>query len=288
MIHRFRKIVLLLTGVAALVALPSCAKKENQLRATIDTSMGKIVVKLYDKTTPKTVANFVGLADGTRLLRDGEPAANAKPFYDGLTFHRVIPNFMIQGGDPNGDGTGGPGYQFEDETYILGEPLTGEIKDKETAEYVFMQLMLSYVRQYEGNNTPNELVNRIVGEMTEKQSFEPIIGHTVEEIAQAVGHDSPLLSQGKLIHEVKYGSIAMANAGPNTNGSQFFIVTAKDGTPWLNGKHTVFGEVIDGMEVAEAIQNVERGPNDKPLKDVVINSVRIEKVSVPVETDKAN
>ncbi len=147
--------------------------------ATLHTNKGAIAVELFDDDAPKTVGNFVKLAS------DG--------FYDGVIFHRVIPDFMIQGGDPTGTGSGGPGYQFEDE---------------------FNQ------------------------------------------------------------HKVIRGALAMANAGPNTNGSQFFIVTA-DETPWLDGKHTVFGRVTDGMDVVDAISAVDRDARDKPYEDVVIERVDV-------------
>src|SRR5664279_2877720 len=136
--------------------------------ATLHTNHGAIAVELFDDDAPKTVENF------TKLARDG--------FYDGVSFHRVISDFMIQGGDPTGTGSGGPGYQFED-----------EFNDR----------------------------------------------------------------------KVERGALAMANAGPNTNGSQFFIVTA-DACPWLDGKHTVFGRVTSGMDVVSAIDQVETGPGDRP------------------------
>jgi cyclophilin family peptidyl-prolyl cis-trans isomerase len=147
--------------------------------ARLQTSKGAIDIELFDDDAPKTVENFVKLAE------DG--------FYDGVIFHRVIPDFMIQGGDPTGTGRGGPGYTFEDEF--------------------------------------NE-------------------------------------------RKVERGALAMANAGPNTNGSQFFIVTA-DATPWLDGKHTVFGRVTDGMDVVDAISDVERNSADKPDEDVAIQRVEL-------------
>ena len=149
--------------------------------ATIDTNHGEIVIELFPQEAPKTVNNFVTLS------RDG--------FYDGVIFHRVIPNFMIQGGDPTGTGTGGPGYTFEDE-------------------------------------------------------FHPSLRFD------------------------KAGLLAMANAGPGTNGSQFFITTVP--TPHLNDKHTIFGRVTQGQDVVEAISKVQRNPRDKPLEDVVIQGVQIE------------
>ena len=145
--------------------------------AKMHTTSGTIELELFDDDAPRTVENFRSLA--------------GKGFYDGVIFHRVIPDFMIQGGDPTGTGSGGPGYQFED-----------EFND----------------------------------------------------------------------HKVARGALAMANAGPNTNGSQFFIVTA-DACPWLDGKHTVFGRVTDGMDVVDAISQVETGPADRPLDDVVIERI---------------
>ena len=148
-------------------------------KATLHTSEGPIELELFPNEAPKTVDNF------TKLANDG--------FYDGLVFHRVIPDFMIQGGCPEGTGRGGPGYQFEDEF--------------------------------------NE-------------------------------------------HKVERGALAMANAGPNTNGSQFFIVTTES-APWLDGKHTVFGKVTSGQDVADRISMVDRDPNDKPREPVVIERVEL-------------
>jgi cyclophilin family peptidyl-prolyl cis-trans isomerase len=147
--------------------------------ATMHTNHGTIELELFEDDAPKTVDNFV------KLARDG--------FYDGVIFHRVIPDFMIQGGDPTGTGRGGPGYTFEDE-----------------------------------------------------------------------------FNDNKVVR----GALAMANAGPNTNGSQFFIVTA-EATPWLDGKHTVFGRVTNGMDVVDTISNVDTDPSDKPRSDVTIERVEL-------------
>lgn len=166
--------------------------------AVFETSEGTIVCRLFEKEAPKTVANFVELSEGKREWT--HPTTRKKstsPLYDGTIFHRVIPNFMIQGGDPQGTGMGGPGYQFEDET----------------------------------RNSPHKF-------------------------------DKP-------------GKLAMANAGPNTNGSQFFITVAN--TDWLTGKHTIFGEVVEGYEVVEKITKVARNRQDRPNKDVVLKSVKIER-----------
>ncbi len=173
--------------------------KEIGLYANFDTSMGAFVVKLFPEDAPKTVENFVSLAQGAKEFTDPKTGQKVKrPLYDGLIFHRVIPNFMVQGGDPLGTGTGGPGYRFDDE-----------------------------------------------------------------------------FQSGR--HFDKVGILAMANAGPGTNGSQFFITTAL--TPWLDNHHTIFGEVIEGYPVVEAISNVKRDGNDRPLTPVTLKSVRIEKVS---------
>src|SRR5438309_10050064 len=147
--------------------------------ATLHTTKGAIAIELFDDDAPKTVANF------KKLAADG--------FYDGIIFHRVIPDFMIQGGDPTGTGRGGPGYTFED-----------EIND----------------------------------------------------------------------HKVERGALAMANAGPNTNGSQFFIVTT-DAAPWLDGKHTVFGRVTGGMDAVDSIEGAETDAQDRPREDALIERVEL-------------
>jgi cyclophilin family peptidyl-prolyl cis-trans isomerase len=149
-------------------------------QTTLHTNHGSVVVELFDEDAPKTVQNFL------KLSRDG--------YYDGLVFHRVIKDFMIQGGCPEGTGTGGPGYEFEDE------------------------------------------INQ---------------------------------------HKIVRGALAMANRGPNTNGSQFFIVTT-DEASWLDGKHTVFGRVVEGMESVDSIEGVETGPQDRPKDPVVIERVEVD------------
>lgn len=171
----------------------------EQIQATIKTNMGDIVIKLRPDVAPKTVANFVGLAEGTKPWQDPVTGEwmEGQPLYNGVIFHRVIKDFMIQGGDPMGNGMGGPGYKFEDE---IDPSLTFD----------------------------------------------------------------------------KAGLLAMANAGPNTNGSQFFITHAA--TPWLNGNHTIFGEVVSGMDVVDTIANVETDSRDKPVEDVVIESIEIERL----------
>jgi peptidyl-prolyl cis-trans isomerase A (cyclophilin A) len=166
------------------------------VHAEFATTEGSFKVRLFDQETPETVANFVGLAEGTKEWT--HPGTQEKmtntPFYDGIVFHRVIEGFMIQGGDPLGKGIGGPGYQFKDE-------------------------------------------------------FHPSLRHT------------------------KAGILSMANAGANTNGSQFFITLGP--TPHLDNKHSVFGEVTEGMEVVRRIGSTPTGRQDRPVKDIVINSIKI-------------
>jgi peptidyl-prolyl cis-trans isomerase A (cyclophilin A) len=166
-------------------------------RATIVTTRGEFTVTLMPEHAPKTVQNFVDLSSGGKDWtdpRDGKP--KREPLYDGTVFHRVIDGFMIQGGDPTGTGTGGPGFRFEDEC--------------------------------------------------------PPDGPTFNQV----------------------GRVAMANSGPGTNGCQFFVTVAE--TPWLNGRHTIFGQVVEGYDVVEGISKVETGAQDRPVADVVIERIQID------------
>ena len=172
--------------------------RQPGMYAIFETSEGNIVCRLFEKEAPKTVQNFTDLAEGKRDWTDRVSGKKGPgPLYDGTVFHRVIPNFMVQGGDPSGTGTGGPGYQFADET--KGSP------------------------------------------------------HKFD----------------------KAGKLAMANAGPNTNGSQFFITVAA--TDWLTGNHTIFGEVVEGQDVVDKITKLPRNRQDRPNNDVVLNKVKIER-----------
>jgi peptidyl-prolyl cis-trans isomerase A (cyclophilin A) len=168
--------------------------------ATFNTSEGKIVTRLFESDAPITTKNFIELAEGKKeWTHPGTRQKSSNKLFDGTIFHRVIPDFMIQGGDPTGTGMGGPGYRFQDET--KGSP------------------------------------------------------HRFD----------------------KTGKLAMANSGPNTNGCQFFITVAP--TPWLTGNHTIFGEVVEGQDIADKISKVPRGAQDKPNKPVVLESVTIERVA---------
>jgi len=192
-------VVAMLLAATAFAGQDAPAKKGGgKVYAHFTTSLGKFTVELFEKDAPKTVANFVGLAEGTKEWTDPKTGAKVKkPFYNGLIFHRVIPDFMIQGGDPLGTGSGDPGYKFADE-----------------------------------------------------------------------------FGSGRKMD--KAGVMAMANAGPNTNGSQFFI-TLKE-TNYLNGKHTVFGEVTEGMDTIRKIGETKTSkPGDRPVTPVVIQSVTIER-----------
>jgi len=168
------------------------------LYAHFETTLGNFTAELFENETPKTVANFAGLAGGTKEWKHPKTGEmHTKPFYDGIVFHRIISGFVIQGGDPLGQGYGGPGYQFEDE-------------------------------------------------------FHPSLRHD------------------------RVGILSMANAGPNTNGSQFFITLGP--TPHLDRRHSVFGAVTEGLDVVEKIGRVATGANDRPVTPVVMNRVRIERV----------
>jgi len=249
-IQKKQNLYLFLIPLFALVMLAGCSKEqepapelEEQVKqettmeyhgeilsgkhtTVISTSLGDITVELDADAAPKTVTNFIALAQ--------------EGYYDNLIFHRVIPDFMIQGGDPNGNGTGGRsvfGNTFEDEinaeSYGLHERmLKDEVQDQALPE----QLAEASLKDYY--------------EMT------------------GYRYDSNLQSL-----PMSYGYLAMANSGPNTNGSQFFIIQRKEGTPWLEGKHTVFGKVTEGMDIVDAITAVERSANDKPVEDVTFSVI---------------
>ncbi|GAC1327025.1 MAG: peptidylprolyl isomerase [Mycobacteriales bacterium] len=169
----------------------------TELYATLNTTMGAIEVQLFPNHAPKTVENFVGLAEGTREWTDPTTRkTQTTKLYDGTVFHRVIPGFMIQGGDPLGSGRGGPGYQFKDEIHPE----------------------LAFTKPY---------------------------------------------------------LLAMANAGPGTNGSQFFITVGA--TQWLTGKHTIFGEVTKGQDIVDAIANAPTGAQDRPKQEITLESVTVER-----------
>jgi cyclophilin family peptidyl-prolyl cis-trans isomerase len=272
--------LLVLIVVFITFATTACAQKKDdkgmtdltakKVKIIMKTNQGTIELELWPDMAPKTVDNFV------KLSKD--------KFYEGTYFHRVIPDFMIQGGDPNtkdtdrtNDGQGGPGYRFEDECYLDGgTPITGPIKDEQMAVKVWTEVIMPYMQNNAQNNTqPDPEVKAVVDSVMAKQSGEPIMQKTVEFFTEKTGH-GPLMEQ-QLKHSIDYETICMANSGPNTNGSQFFIVTKKDGAAWLNGKHTVFGKVTKGMDIVHKIEALPRDKSDNPLAE---NQAIIEKITV--------
>ncbi|HPT71533.1 MAG TPA: peptidylprolyl isomerase [Candidatus Cloacimonadota bacterium] len=234
------------------VKMPTDLTKTKTM-VTIKTNLGDIQLELWPDMAPKTVANFVKLAN--------------EKFYDNTYFHRVIPDFMVQGGDPNtkdttrtNDGQGGPGYKFEDECYTYGAPITGDIKDEATALQVFTDLLIPY---FQTTEKPDTMLTNLAQACQTAQSGDPLKAHPIDWYLQKTGQKELLHKELKA--HILYGEICMANSGPNTNGSQFFIVTAKDGCPWLDGRHTVFGKVTNGMDNVLKIVALPRDKSDNPL-----------------------
>jgi len=251
------------------------APLEENIKVLMQTSLGDIELELFTNVAPKTVDNFVGLAMGTKEFTDPTTKElTTKNFYDGLIFHRVIKDFMIQGGCPLGTGTSGPGYTFEDECYIQGPKITGPIKDEQTAYQVYSDLIIPYLNTKSGPDEVEPELLEIFNEIQRTQSGDAMIGKDIAFFEKITGN-GPIFAQGDLLASVDYGSICMANSGPNTNGSQFFIVTAEEGCEWLDGRHTVFGRVTKGMDVVHKIEAVETLAGDKPKDEVKIISVRV-------------
>jgi len=249
----------------------------NNPVALIKTSMGEIEVELFRDETPKTVANFLDLAEGRKEFTDPVTHKQVKrPFYDGLIFHRVIAKFMIQGGCPKGDGTGDPGYKFEDEINAtsLGLDKLKAIQNGQPHPYLgvrtraqFNQRVIMPLIRKMGITSQAELQKRSA-EVQEKLKTE-VPKLTLKEVYENQGYR---YDESRPSHAPKRGVLAMANSGPNTNGSQFFIDLVD--TPWLTGRHTVFGRVIKGMEVVDKIGEVKVGARSKPLEPVKILSIR--------------
>ncbi|MFA6232618.1 MAG: peptidylprolyl isomerase [Bacteroidota bacterium] len=245
-------IVLLFFTANAALAQSDSKKEAKRPAVLMKTELGDVVIELWPDVAPKTVENFIGLAIGTKEFTDPSGGEKVKqPFFDGLTFHRVIDDFMIQGGDPKGDGSGGPGYEFEDECYEQGPELKGDLNDEGQALLVFRNVLMPY---FQRSTEPDAELKKIVDDCQEQQSGRPMMIHPVEWYKQKTGIEKVIFTQGKLLAKVAYGTICMANAGPNTNGSQFFIVTKKSGCDWLDGKHTVFGQVSRGMDIVHKIE----------------------------------
>jgi peptidyl-prolyl cis-trans isomerase A (cyclophilin A) len=244
--------------------------------AIISTSQGDIEVELLADQAPETVANFLGLAEGTKEFTDAKTGKKEKrPFYDGLTFHRVINKFMIQGGCPLGTGTGDPGYKFKDE---ISAKSLGLDQEKALANNQPNQkLMIRNQADFQRVLVPPTLKKlgiKSQAELTQRQKeVETALGEiTVKDVYEQQGYsyDDKLTSTPP-----NRGVLAMANSGPATNGSQFFINQVD--TAWLTGKHTVFGKVIKGMEIVDKIAGVEADRNGKPTIPVEIRSIRRKK-----------
>ena len=243
----------------------------------IKTSLGDIHVELFAGEAPKTVKNFVGLAEGTKEFKDPKTGGKVtRPFYDNLAFHRVIKNFMLQGGCPLGNGRGGPGYAFEDEisATALGLDKTKVVRTDGSAhphllvrsQRDFGRVVMGPLLRKMGIRSEEQFKAR------QKEIDQRIKQMTLKECYENQGYRF----NGKLKSSpLKRGVIAMANSGPNTNGSQFFINLVD--TPWLTGKHTVFGKVVKGMDVVDKIGSVPVGKGSKPVTDVKITSIRLKK-----------
>ncbi|MBU1052912.1 MAG: peptidylprolyl isomerase [Proteobacteria bacterium] len=239
----------------------------------IKTSMGDIDVELFEDEAPKTVANFIGLAEGTIEFKDIKTGNKVKyPFYDGLIFHRVIKDFMIQGGCPLGIGTGGPGYTFTDEIDATALGLDNlNAFDNRKGPHSF--LMIRSQQDFERNLTIpifKAMNIRSQKEFDErKEEFKVRLEKlTIKGAYENIGY---VYTEKGSKHAPVRGCLAMANSGPNTNGSQFFINLVD--TDWLAGKHTVFGKVVKGMDVLDNIGKVKVGSGSKPVKDVKIISI---------------
>jgi cyclophilin family peptidyl-prolyl cis-trans isomerase len=247
-------------------------QKENPVYV-IQTTLGDIEVELFQSETSKTVANFIGLAEGTKEFEDSKTGEKFKrPYYNGLIVHRVIQNFMIQGGCPLGSGQGGPGYTFADEIDAAALGLD-KIKAFDPKKGPHRFLMIRSQEEYQRNilkplframniKSQEELDQR-------KKEVEARLDKlTLKEAYENMGY---VYSENGSEHPPVRGSLAMANAGPNTNGSQFFINLAD--TDWLTGKHTVFGKVVKGMDVVDKIGAAKVDSGQKPVKDVKIISI---------------
>jgi len=249
-------------------------QKENPVYV-IQTTLGDIEVELFRNETPKTVANFIGLAEGTKAFKDpGTGKQTKRPYYDGQIFHRVIKDFMIQGGCPLGNGRGGPGYTFADEIDAKAMDLD-RIKAFDPKKGPHPFLMIRTQEEFQQNvvmplfqamniKSQEDLDQR-------KEEFQARLDNlTLKEAYENMGY---VYSDTGSAHPPIRGSLAMANAGPNTNGSQFFINLVD--TDWLTGKHTVFGRVVKGMDVMEKIGAVKVDSGNKPVEDVKITSVHL-------------
>ncbi|TGJ99296.1 peptidylprolyl isomerase [Leptospira semungkisensis] len=238
--------------------------EKKAIYAVLQTSQGDMVFELFDKDAPYTVQNFIDLAQGEKefTLRNGQP--QKRPFYDGLTFHRVIENFMIQGGCPYGDGSGTPGYKFADE---INARSLGLDKQKIGQVPYYMSYLQRYVTQELGIRSQKEFEDR---KEELESNFEKAKGLSVMEVLYRLGYRYNEVVNS---HKAIKGALAMANAGPNTNGSQFFVNQVD--TPHLDGLHTVFGQIISGSDVIDKI--IASGNGKTTIRRVLIFDHREQK-----------
>ena len=271
--------LILIISMVLINSVDSRAEKGEKVKAEntiyiIKTSMGDIQIELFADKAPETVNNFIGLAEGTKEFIDPKTGQKVKkPFYDGLIFHRVIKDFMIQGGCPLGNGSGGPGYTFNDEmdANALGlDKLMAMNKTKGPHPYLMVKNKEDYQRNILTPLFDKMKVNSQEELNQRKEELETILSSmTVKDAMENMGY---VYSEKGSPYLPERGCLTMANSGPNTNGSQFFINLVD--TEWLIGRHTVFGKVDKGMDVVDKIGSVEVGAGSKPVKDVTIISIR--------------
>lgn len=262
-------VVLMTLGCEEQIKYEKQLADEKNPVVRMQTTAGDIYLELFEKDAPETVANFIGLAEGTKEFTDPKTKAKVKrPFYDGLKFHRVINNFMLQGGCPLGTGTGDPGYKFKDEINAAALGLA----QMKVAQAQFagrdMQMYISRKLGIYSQEDAQARMNEIQVEWANVSEM------SVADLYAANGYvyDSALHS-----HKAARGAIAMANSGPNTNGSQFFINQVD--TPHLDGKHTVFGQVVKGMDVVDKICTAATTEGDQPKPEIILTKLRVAKKS---------
>jgi len=268
--------LLLYLHFAAAAPLAAAENQKNPV-CIVKTSSGDILLELFAGEAPETVKNFIALAEGRKEYTDPNTRVKVKkPFYDNLIFHRVIKDFMLQGGCPKGDGTGGPGYTFDDEINAIAlgldkikafqpdgtwHPSLMVRSREDISRMVVMPLARKMgIASQEQFQARIQEVQQKVSELSLKDCYENL-GYRYNDTLKST--------------PPKRGVIAMANSGPNSNGSQFFINLVD--TPWLAGKHTVFGKVIQGMEVVDKIAEVPVDEHSKPQKTVRILSIRLDR-----------
>lgn len=270
-----------IVSISLLEAQETSPKKKS--RVLIQTSHGEIRIELWPKAAPKTVEHFIDLAEGRKAFTDSKTGEKVtRPFYDGLIFHRIIKDFMIQGGCPLGNGSGGPGFNLPDEINASGLGLdTMKALDLENNRLPHPWLLIRNQQDFQ-RILLSPLLKKmgVENEAAFKERLEEIQAAadalSLMQVYENLGYvfDSTLKAEKPL-----RGVIAMANSGPKTNGSQFFINLVD--TPHLTGKHTVFGKVVKGMEVVDQIAQLETDASGKSTEQVIIQSMRLIKEKQP-------